>query len=60
MAQAIANHDFATARSCSEEERVERNKLRSLYERHGLSGWVFDIAVADFRAPPVSASLRLH
>lgn len=42
MAQAIANHDFATARSCSEEERVERDKLRSLSQRHGLSGWMFE------------------
>jgi|SRR5581483_10235358 len=42
MAQAIANHDFAAARSRSEEERVERDKLRSLYQRHGLSGWIFE------------------
>jgi|SRR6185312_2979864 len=42
MKQAIANHDFASARSCSDEERIERDKLRSLYQKHGLSGWIFD------------------
>jgi ATP-dependent Clp protease ATP-binding subunit ClpA len=42
MAHAIANRDFAMARSCSEEERVERDNLRSLYQRHGLSGWMFE------------------
>jgi len=38
MEQAIANHDFVTARSCSDEERVERDSLRSVYEQHGLPG----------------------
>jgi ATP-dependent Clp protease ATP-binding subunit ClpC len=42
MEQAIANRDFATARSCSDEERIERDRLRSLYEEHGLSGWMFE------------------
>ena len=42
MEQAIANHDFAEARSCSNEERMERDKLRSLYEKHGMSGWIFE------------------
>jgi ATP-dependent Clp protease ATP-binding subunit ClpC len=42
MGQAIANHDFATARSCSDEERAERDKLRSLYQKHGLTGWIFE------------------
>jgi hypothetical protein len=39
---AIANHDFAKARLCSEEERTERDKLRLLYQQHGLSDWIFD------------------
>ena len=42
MEQAIAERDFATARSCSDEERIERDKLRSLYQEHGLSGWIFE------------------
>ena len=42
MEDAIANHDFPKARSCSDEERIERDKLRSLYQKHGLSGWIFD------------------
>lgn len=42
MGKAIANHDFAAARSCSDEERVERDKLRSLYQQRGLSGWIFE------------------
>jgi ATP-dependent Clp protease ATP-binding subunit ClpC len=40
MEQAIAERDFATVRSCSDEERIERDKLRSLYQEHGLSGWM--------------------
>jgi ATP-dependent Clp protease ATP-binding subunit ClpC len=42
MAQALANRDFATARSCSQEERVERDNLRSLYQERGLAGWIFE------------------
>ena len=42
MEQAIANHDFATARSCSDEERIERDNLRSLYQQHGLQYWIFE------------------
>jgi hypothetical protein len=42
MEQAIANRDFAKARSCSDEERIERDKLRLLYQKHGLSGWMFE------------------
>lgn len=42
MERAIADHDFVTARSCSDEERIERNNLRSLYQQHGLSGWMFE------------------
>jgi ATP-dependent Clp protease ATP-binding subunit ClpC len=40
--QAIVNHDFRTARSCSNEERVERDNLRSLYQQHGLQYWIFE------------------
>jgi hypothetical protein len=42
MEEAIANHDFVMARSCSDEERIERDKLRLLYQKHGLSGWMFE------------------
>jgi ATP-dependent Clp protease ATP-binding subunit ClpC len=42
MEQAIANHDFSEARSCSDEERIERDKLRLLYQKHGLSGVIFE------------------
>jgi ClpA/ClpB-like protein len=42
MEAAIAKHDFAKARLCSDEERTERYKLRLLYQQHGLSGWIFD------------------
>jgi len=42
MEHAIANHDFGTARSCSDEERVERDNLRSLYQQHGLQCWIFE------------------
>jgi hypothetical protein len=38
MEEALANHDFATARACSDEERI---KLRSLYEKYGLDNWLF-------------------
>ena len=36
MKQALANHHFEAALSCSDEERMERDKLRSLHEKHGL------------------------
>ncbi len=42
MENAIANHDFAEARACSNEERRERDKLFLLYQQHGLSDWIFD------------------
>ena len=42
MEQALANDDFAAARSCSDEERKERDKLQSLYRQHGLLGWIFE------------------
>jgi hypothetical protein len=42
LKEAIANHDFAKARWCSGEERIERAKLRLLYQEHGLSGGLFD------------------
>ena len=42
MEAAIANHDFTKARLCSDEERTERDKLRLLYQQHGLSDRIFD------------------
>jgi ATP-dependent Clp protease ATP-binding subunit ClpC len=42
MEDAIANHDFAKARACSDEEGRERDKLFLLYQQHGLSDWIFD------------------
>jgi len=42
MEEAIGNHDFATARACSDEERRECDKLVLLYQQHGLDGWLFD------------------
>ena len=42
MEDAIANLDFAKARACSEEERKERDRLRLLYQQHGLSDWLYD------------------
>ncbi|HEY2914349.1 MAG TPA: TIR domain-containing protein [Candidatus Angelobacter sp.] len=36
MENAIANHDFTQARSLSDEERVEREKLRSLREKYHM------------------------
>jgi ATP-dependent Clp protease ATP-binding subunit ClpC len=42
MEEAIAKHDFIKARACADEERMERDKLRLVYEKHGLSDWIFD------------------
>jgi ATP-dependent Clp protease ATP-binding subunit ClpC len=42
MTQAVANRDFEDARSCANEERLARDNLRSLYQKHGLSGWLFE------------------
>lgn len=42
MEQAIANRDLSAARSCSEEERIARDRLRSLYKDRALSGWLFE------------------
>jgi hypothetical protein len=42
MEAAIANHDFAKARLCSDEESKERDKLRLLFEQHGRFDWIFD------------------
>jgi ATP-dependent Clp protease ATP-binding subunit ClpC len=39
---AVAQHDFAKARQCSAEEGVERDKLRSLYQRYGLLDWLYE------------------
>jgi hypothetical protein len=42
MEEAIADHDFAKARACSDEEGQEREKLHSLYQQHGLLDWIYD------------------
>ena len=39
---AIAHHDFAKARTCSNEERPVRDKLYLLCRQHGLSDWLYD------------------
>jgi len=38
---AVARRDFAKARQYSDEERIERDKLRSLYQRYGLLDWLY-------------------
>jgi ATP-dependent Clp protease ATP-binding subunit ClpC len=38
---AVAQRDFAKAREYSDDERIERGKLRSLYERYGLLDWLY-------------------
>jgi len=45
MGQAAANHDIATARSCTDEERVERDTPQPQYQQHGLPGWIFELVV---------------
>ena len=40
--EAVAQHDFAKARQYSDEERIERDKLRSLYQRYGLIDWLYE------------------
>lgn len=40
--EAIANHDFAKAQSCSDEERKERDKLYLLCQQHRLSVWLYE------------------
>jgi len=39
---AVAQHDFAKVRQYSDEERIERDKLRSFYERYGLLDWLYE------------------
>jgi ATP-dependent Clp protease ATP-binding subunit ClpC len=39
---AIDNHDFATARTYSDKERVERDNLYLLCQQHKLSDWLYD------------------
>ena len=39
---AVAQRDFAKAREYSDEERRERDKLRSLYQQHGLPDWLYE------------------
>jgi len=42
MKDAIAHHNFAKARSYSDEERPAREKLYQLCQQHGLSDWLYD------------------
>jgi ATP-dependent Clp protease ATP-binding subunit ClpC len=39
---AVSSHDFDKARACSNEEMVERDKLRELYDQYGLMDWMYD------------------
>ncbi len=39
---AIADRDFAKARTYSEEEGKERDKLFQLYRKYGFSDWLYD------------------
>jgi ATP-dependent Clp protease ATP-binding subunit ClpA len=41
MENAVAKHDFLTARVHSDEERTERDKLYLLCQQHGLSDWLY-------------------
>jgi len=38
----VAQHDFDKARQYSNEERIERDKLHSLYQRYGLLDWLYE------------------
>ncbi len=42
VVDAVAQHDFAKAREYSEEESREREKLRLLYQQHGLPDWLYE------------------
>jgi ATP-dependent Clp protease ATP-binding subunit ClpC len=42
LEDAISNHDFEKARTASEEEGVERDKLVLLCRRHRLLDWIYD------------------
>jgi ATP-dependent Clp protease ATP-binding subunit ClpC len=39
---AVAQGDFAKAREYSDDERIERGKLRSLYKRYRLLDWLYE------------------
>jgi len=39
---AIATKDFSKAKSCSDEEAKERDKLYLLYRKYGLTDWIFE------------------
>jgi ATP-dependent Clp protease ATP-binding subunit ClpC len=40
--EAIATNDFSKAKSCSDEEAKERDKLYLLYRKYGLTDWIFE------------------
>jgi ATP-dependent Clp protease ATP-binding subunit ClpC len=39
---AVGQRDFAKAHELSGDERMQRAKLRSLYQRHGLLDWLYE------------------
>ncbi|HYL85542.1 MAG TPA: Clp protease N-terminal domain-containing protein [Candidatus Angelobacter sp.] len=41
LTDAIFNHDFEKSQAVSVEESAERDKLVSLYRKHGLSDWIW-------------------
>jgi ATP-dependent Clp protease ATP-binding subunit ClpC len=41
LSDAISNHDFEKARTYSDEERKERDKLYLLCQQHGILVWLF-------------------
>lgn len=42
MENAISKHDFAAARTYSDEEGKERDKFFLLCQKHGLLDWIYD------------------
>ena len=42
VSEALAQRDFDKACQYSNEERIERDKLRSLYQRYGLLDWLYE------------------
>jgi ATP-dependent Clp protease ATP-binding subunit ClpA len=42
LEEAIHKHDFETAKTYSDEEGKERDKLFLLYQEYGLLDWIFD------------------
>ena len=51
---AIAQGDYAKAGQYSDEERMERDKLRSLYQRYGLLDWLYTLISISEKSLPRS------